>query len=291
MSSNNPFDPDYDADQDVSLDEYSKPKNDRDSMLPKFTKGQTLRASLVYFRPVDLSAAARHRAAASRRNTAVTADELRAVARKALEERASALQKSADALTQVDRLDLSEVQFKSMMASYQEGLGFVLNRKGKDGPDADAVWSKIAEPKKYFTTLLLTYPTDRAGNVDKERLATDWNLFVWRFGNRVYEDLWKLNAGLKDNGMSLSTQDLRLECKDEKYQNLAVSFVGPAIWQKNEKFKASVLSKAIPMYDKLIPFREMTTDQLRSKLGVGGPAVSNVGSPVGGDFADLLEGV
>lgn len=289
MASHNPFDSDYNADDDVGLDEDSRSFNDRDQWL-KMTKGQTIRASLVYFHPVDLNAVAAHRAEAKRKGENPTSDDLRAAARKALEARATQLSKSVDALTQADRLDLNEVKFKRMMASYQQGLGFVINRKGKDGPDADAVWSKIAEPKRYYSTLLLTYPTDRAGNIDRDRLSNEWKLVPWRFGNRVYEDLWKLHAGLKDNGMGLSTQDLRLECKDAQYQNISVSFVGPAIWQKSDKFKQVVLAQAIPMYERLIPFREMTTDQLRSKLGLGGSAVSDV-TAAGSDFSDVLDGV
>lgn len=290
MASHNPFDPDYNLDEDVGLDEDSKVYNDRENWL-KMTKGQNIRAALVYFHPIDLNAVARLRAEARRRGETPSAADLRSVAQKALEERAQSLGKSVDALTQVDRLDLNEAKFKRMMASYQQGLGFVINRKGKDGPDADAVWSKIAEPKQYHTTLLLTYPTDRAGNIDKDRLLTDWNLIPWRFGKRVYEDLWKLNAGLKDNGMGLHSQDIKLECKDAQYQNIAVSFVGPALWQKSEKFRNVVLAKAIPMFEKLVPFREMTTDQLRSKLGLGGSAVSDVSAASAGDFADVLDGV
>lgn len=290
MGTHNPFDLDYNSDEDVGLDEDSKSFSDRETWL-KMQKGQTLRASLVYFHPVDLNAVTRFRAEAKRSGQAPAADAMRMTARKALEDRATALNKSVDSLTQIDRLDLTEVKFKKMLASYQQGLGFVINRKGKDGPEADAVWSKIADPKVYYSTLLLTYPTDRAGNIDKDRLLSDWNLIPWRFSKRVYEDLWKLHAGLKDNGMGLHSQDLRLECKDTNYQNIAISFVGPAVWQKADKFKALVLARAISMYEKLIPFREMTTDQLRAKLGVGGPAVTDVAATSSGDFQDLLEGV
>jgi len=288
--SNNPFDPDYNSEDDVSLDEHSKPANDRDLWL-KMTKNQTLRAAFVYFHPVDLVAADRLRQAARARGETVTAADLRAAAKKALDDRAAQLGKTVDSLTQADRLDLSEVKFRRMMASYQQGLGFVINRKGKDGPEADAVWNKIEAPKPYHTTLLLTYPTDRAGNLDKDRLRTDWNLVPWRFGKRVYEDLWKLQAGLRDNGMGLNSQDIKLECKDDKYQNIAISFVGPAIWQKADAFRNMVLSKAIPMYDKLVPFRELTTDQLRAKLGLGGPAVADVSAMTSSDMDDILQSV
>ena len=289
--SSNPFDSDYSMDDDVGLDEDSKPTNDRDLWL-KMTKGQVHRVSFAYFHPIDLNMVFRARAEAKKRAEVLSADALRAIGTKALAERGALLHKVPDQLTQVDRLDLSEVKFKKMQASYQQGLGFVINRIGKDGPEADAVWKKIAEPKQYYSTLLFVYPTDRAGNIDKDRLPTDWQLVPWRFGERVYDDIWKLNAGLKDNGMGLHTQDLRLECKDAQYQNINVSFVGPALWQKSEKFRSVVLAKAVSMYDKLVPFREMTTDQLRSKLGLGGPAVSDTSVTAEvSDFAAVLDGV
>lgn len=290
MASHNPFDPDYNLDEDVGLDQNSKPSNNRDNWL-KMTKGQTLRASFVYFHPLDLNAVSKARAESLTRGETLSPADLRAIGQKSLEQRAQALGKSVDALTQVDRLDLGEVRFKRLLASYQQGLGFVINRRGKDGPDADAVWSKIEAPKTYYSTLLLVYPTDRMGNIDRDRLPTDWNLVPWRFGNRVWEDIWKLNAGLQDNGMGLHSQDIKLECKDQQFQNIAVSFVGPALWQKSDKFRNVVLAKAIPMYQNLIPFREMTTDQLRAKLGLGGPVVSDVSAASASDFADVLDGV
>jgi hypothetical protein len=289
--SQNPFDSDYGMEDDVGLDEDSKPVNDRDLWL-KMTKGQVLRVSFVYFHPIDLNFVNRSRVDAKKKGQTLTPDQIRTIGQKAIAERAGSLSKMPDSLTQVDRLDLTEVKFKKMMASYQQGLGFVVNRLGKDGPDADAVWRKISEPKVYYSTLLFVYPTDRAGNIDRERLPTEWVLVPWRFGNRVYEDIWKLHAGLKDNGMGLHTQDLRLECKDAQYQNINVSFVGPALWQRSDKFRNVVLAKAIGMYDKLVPFREMTTDQLRAKLGLGGSAVSDTSVTAEiGDFAAVLDGV
>ena len=287
--SHNPFDPDYNIDDDVSLDDNHKPHNDRDTWL-KMTKGQVLRVGLCYFHPVDLNAASKLRAESKQRSVTPSSADLRAAAQTALSGRATKLGKSVDALTQMDRLDLSEAKFKRMMASYQPGLGFVVSRKGKDGPDADAIWNKIETPKPYHTTLLFVYPTDRAGNIEKERLPTDWNLVPWRFGKRVYEDLWKLNAGLKDNGMGLHSQDLKLECKDAQYQNINISFAGPSLWQKHSGFAEKVLSQAIPMYERLVPFREMTTDQLRAKLGLGGSAISDVSAEAAaGDFSDVLQ--
>lgn len=291
----NPFDTDYsslDDGMDVGLDENSRKLTDRRDEWLKMTKGQALRGAFVYFHPVDLNAVAAAKMAAQTKGQPLTPDQMKAVGRRALEDRAKALSKSPDQLTIVDRLDLSEAKFKSIRAHYQQGMGFVLSRLGKDGPEADAVWRRLEEPKQYFTTLLLLYPTNQKGDItdnERGRLATDWRLIPWRFGKTQFERIWKLNAGLKENNLSIATQDIKLECKDDKYQQIEVTFAGAAIWQKNDKFKALVLSKAYEYYDKLIPFREMTTDQLRSKLGIGGPAVSDVA--VTDDISGLLDNV
>jgi hypothetical protein len=289
----NPFDTDYASmdENDVGLDEESRKYTQPREEWLKMTKGQVLRGAFVYFHTVDMNTVARAKAAAKAKSETLSVEQMKAVGKKALEERAAALSKSVDQLSVSDRLDMSEARFKSLKGHYQQGLGYVISRLGKDGPDADAVWKKLDEPKQYFTTLLLLYPTNQKGDIgdaEKARIATDWRLIPWRFGKQQFERIWKLNAGLKENNLSIATQDIKLECKDAQYQNIEVTFAGAAIWQRNEKFKQMVLGKAIESYDKLIPFREMTTDQLRSKLGIGGPAVSDVAA---GDFGDMLENV
>ncbi len=284
-----------DFDDDVGLDQESKALlKPRDEWL-KMTKGQILRASFLYFHPADVNAVSAARSAAKKAGKTLTKEEIITVAKKALEDRAKALStpetpRTVDSLSDVEKLDLTSCHFKKMMAHYQEGgIGFVLSRIGKDGPEADAIWRRLPEAKLYFTTLLLIYPTDREGNIDKEGIRRgEWRTTPWRFAQGVYENIWKQNEGLRENGLSLANQDIKLECKDPKYQNIQVQFVGAAVWQKSENFKAQVLAKAITHYPKLVPFRDMSTDQLRAKLGLGGSAVQDVS---GGDFQDLLDQV
>jgi hypothetical protein len=295
--SNDPFANEYaDNEYDAGLDDEGRKYMQQRQEWLKMNKGQIVRASFVYFHTVNKNAVAKVIVEANEKKTAKpTPEQCIEIGRKALEARAVALSKSADQLTPIDRLDLTEVKMKRMWFHYQEGLGYCISRLGKDGPEADAVWKKLPEPKITFTTLLLVYPTDRQGNIDKEKLATGWHIIPWRFHKGVYEGIWKLNKGLEENGTSIASQDVKLECKVQEYQNIDVQFCGPAVWQKSPKFKEVVLGKAMELYDKLIPFREMTTDQLRSKLGMGGSAVGSAGiggdATSGTDFADLLENV
>lgn len=293
-----PFDSsDFGTDEsDIGLDDAGKKYLQPREEWLKMTKGQCLRGAFLYFHTVDKNAVTVALATAKAKNEKLTKEQLQAIATSALEARATSLSKSVDQLTKPERIDPSEVRMKMFSGSYQQGLGYVLNRLGKDGPEADAVWKKISEPRLYFSTLLILYPTNSQGDItesEKSRITTDWKIIPWRFGKKTYEGIWKLNAGLKSNGMGIQSQDIKLECKDAQYQNIDVSFVGAALWQKNAKFRDLVLAKALPYYEKLIPFREMTTDQLRAKLGMGTTSGSSGEADVsaGVDFGDLLDQV
>lgn len=280
-----------DYEDDVSLEAEDKAKvgsNNQEWL--KMTKGQTLLCAFLYFHPVDANAVKAVKAAAQKASRTATAEEIKAAAQKALDDRAKELSKSIDQLEAFEKLDLRVVQFRSFKAHYQQGLGFALSRLGKDGPEADAVWKKLPEAKKYFTTLLLIYPMTREGKHDLEAIkAGQWRILPWRFGPGTYDEIWNLNDGLRGNSMSIATQDIKLECKDTTYQNMKVNFVGKAAWQSNDKFKKMVLTKAMEHYGKLVPFREMTTDQLRAKLGMGGSPVQD--TTAGEDFTGLLDNV
>jgi len=273
----------YDSDLGLDEEDRKAAKTGSDIEWYKGKKGETTRAAIIYFHTVDVAAVSK-----ARKQGKLSKEDMIKIAQKAVADRATALNKQPDALTKVDRLDQTQVHFKKFTSHYQEGLGFVLSRLGLDGAEADEVWKRLPEPKTHFSTLLLIYPTDRKGNLDKERFANGWAIKPWRFGGKTYDNIWKCNQTLSLNGLSISNQDLLLECKDDKFQNIDVNGAGPALWLKSEKFKEMVLSKAVEMYDKLVPFRPMTTDQLKAKLGLTGSAVQDV---AGGDFEDVINSV
>ena len=245
----------------------------------KGEKGRTDRVALIYFNRSDVRAVQ----TAKRLNANITSDQINELVTKSKAALAEKLGKPVSALTDADMLDLSEVRLRTWEVSYQEGQGFgyILNRLGKEGPEADKVWAKLPQPKTTVTTLLLVYPTDKEGDIDKDKLrvaasgagyGTHWLIRPWKFsGDDKYNRIRKLNKGLVENGLSIGGQDLKLECKETKYQQIDINLAGPALWQKSEKFKDAVLKKALEFYDKLSPAREVSTDELRSKLGLGGP--------------------
>jgi len=284
----------YSFDDEVSLDVDEKNAGGVKQEWLKVRKGQIIRGAFIYFHTHDVNAVMAANKVARRSGKNLTREEKVEVAKKALGKRAEELKKSIDQLTPIEKLDISTAHFKSMRAHYQDGLGYILSRLGKDGPEADAIWKRLPDPKAYFSTLFLIYPTNSEGAVNKEELTSQvrekkLKIIPWRFGSNTYEAIWKLNDGLRENNLTLAGQDVKLECvKDEKYQNISMGSAGPVIWQKNPTFKELVLLTAINMYDKLSPFREVTTSQLKEKLGLGGSAVQDVSSD---NYTDMLEQV
>lgn len=278
-------------DNDFGLDEDDRKaaKSNRNLDWFKGTKGETYRVALVYFHTHDVTGMKAAQKAAKQAGKPLTPADLKAAGAKALADYAAKLGKSVDALTDIERLDITQVQFKKFTAHYKDGLGFVLSRLGKDGPEQDKVWKQLPEPKDYFSCVILQYPTHKDGSIDKDRIPSGLKVLPWRFAPDRYDEIWKMNSGLRENGLSIASQDILLECNNTDFQNFKFSVAGPAIWQKSDKFKELVLGQAIPLYPKLIPFREMTTGDLAIKLGVStGAQGTDVGA---GDFSDVIDRV
>jgi hypothetical protein len=296
-----PFEDEYKQDEfDGSLSEQARREASQKTDWLQLTKGQIVRASFVYFHEVNKTAVEHALEDAKESGKTLTKEQLIEIGRNALETRAKELGKSVDALSPIERLNTSEMKLKRMWYHFDENVKYVISRLGKDGPEADLLWKKLPDPKLKYTTLMLIYPTDRAGNIDKDRLKDGWTVTPWRFHKGVFEDIWKINKSTEEDGSSIALKDVKLECKEQQFQNISPSTCGPALWQKSPTFKEMVLTKAMTMYsDKvLIPYPQLTTAQLRAKMGMGGSAPNGAGgsSSVGDsssttDFTDILDGV
>jgi len=270
---------DDDFQGDVDFESNPGRTNDRDNWF-KGQKGRTDRVAFIYFHPVEQTAISRAR----KLDPSLSGEALQAVAKKALAAKAESVGKTVETLTKVDALDRTVVKFKKMRASYQEGLGFFLNRLGQDGAENDRIWRQVNEPKTYYSTLMLIYPTDRNGKIvsDKEEFKKGWKVQPWRLSEMNYETIGAQNATLSNNNLSLASQDFNLKCVDDKYQKFEVVSAGPALWNRKEEFAQLVLEEALNWYDKLMPFRVLTSDQLRAKLGLGdAPATAAPGGQIG----------
>lgn len=249
----------------------------------KGDKGKTYRAGLVYFHPLDVALVR----AARKKDPNIGSAQLKDLVSEHLGKRASELGKEVSALAPYEKLDTSNVRFKRIEAHFKEGFGYVVSRLGLDGPEADVVWKMLGDQKNYFSTVLVLYPTTPDGDLIKDQVGQSV-VKPWRFSTKVYERLHQVANGLRQNDLHISAQDLSLKCTNQDYQNFDIDAAGKSLWRLKPEFAYKILAKAYPLYEKLIPFREMSTADLKIKLGLSSGAASETGED---DFEGLLENV
>jgi hypothetical protein len=250
----------------------------------KGEKNNTYRAALLYFHPLNSALVRAAKAKAKEKKEDVNKEKVLELIAKATAKRAEELGKAVDQLAPHEKLDLGQVRFKRIKAHYKENFGYAISRMGLDGPEEDKIWAMLGDVKSYFTTVLLIYPTSREGVVDGDSLKTRWVVKPWRFSTKVFGSLHQVAEGLRENDLSIAGQDLKIKCTNSEFQNFDIHPGGKALWRKNAKFQALVLEKAVSFYEKLVPFREMSTSDLRIKLGVS----ESVGEDVSEDDFDGL---
>lgn len=285
---------DFDAyeDNDVGLGEEDKKyaKGDRKQWF-KGEKGAAYRVSFMYFHPITRAIIQ----AARKKNPEISREDLTKLAKSALGKRAEELGKPADQLQDHEILNLDVAKFHRVEAHFKEGIGFAVSRLGMDGAEADAIWNMMGEKKSYFCTVLLVYPCNREGEVNKDMLkAGNFDVKPWRLSAKVYGQLHQVAAGLRSNDLSIASQDLILKCTNTDYQNFDIQPSGKALWRRIAPLQASVLPKVVALYDEMRkPFRELSTADLAIKLGVSTAGTGgNQGSDVDADdFDELLDQV
>lgn len=279
----------FEDDVGLGAEDKKYAKNNREEWF-KGEKNRTYRASIVYFHPIEVAVARALHKKFLRDKSVLTKEAVAEAVGKALAKRAEGLGKAVDQLQPFEKLDLSNSQFKRIIAHYKEGVGYAVSRLGKDGADADEAWKMMGDPKTYFTTALLLYPTNNEGEPIKEQLTENWMVKPWRFGSKIYRRFHEVAESLRANDLSIADQDLSLKCTNAEFQNFDVDGAGKAIWRKDPRFQARVLERASSLYDKLNPFRDISSADLRTKLGLSNVSGSS-GEDTGDDFNELLDNV
>jgi len=278
-----------DVNEDIGLGDEDKNRVQSNKLdWYKGEKGRTDRIALIYFNTFE---------AIQLRNLLkekpeLSAEQQRAVIKKIRANIAQKLNKSVDMLEPVDLLDTREARFRTASGLFKDGLGYIAWPKGLT-PAEEKIWAKVGDRKDYVITVVLWYPTDREGEIDKDRLSKHWRVMPWRTTPEMYGNFRRMNKGLVSDGSSISQIDLNLTCGDTNYQKNTVTQAGSAVYLKNENFKKLVLEKAYALYSKLNPFRQLTTDELREKLGMtpSGGTVSVGSDLTDEDFSGVLGNV
>ncbi len=249
----------------------------------KGDKGKTYRVGLVYFNPLDAALVR----AARKKDPNIGVEQLKSLVSEHLGKRAGELGKDVSALAPYEKLDTSNVRFRRIEAYYKDGFGYVVSRLGQDGPEADTVWKMLGEPKNYFATVLVIYPTTPDGDLIRDQVGKSV-VKPWRFSTKVYERLHQVAYGLRQNELRIAEQDLTIKCTNQDYQNFDLDAAGKSIWRMKPEFLTSILAKAYPLYEKLNPFRELSTADLRIKLGLATTTTSETSED---EFDGLLNNV
>ena len=167
--------------------------------------------------------------------------------------------------------DLAKPRFLAAQVQFHPQLHSIVSRQGEPGADEE-VWACFQEPPRLkAATLILRYPTDNKGVVQKEQFTPPLPMLVWEFGAATLERLKKLHGDLKAKGSSLSAVDIFCTCTNERFQRFELRVAGPAIWRMRDDVAARTLDRAGKHYPHVSVGRELTDEQLRQALGLSVP--------------------
>lgn len=173
-------------------------------------------------------------------------------------------------------------KFAGALTHYIQGVGYVVNK----GPE----FTKLAgePPRQRILTFLVRWPTNKEGVVDKNRLASDFEVVPWVFSADKYQKLKGIHSEF-----SFADHDVVIACTDTNFQKMDFRPCRDSLlktFMANEKAKPivdAIVASVQDLATKTGEFigREMTIQQVREKLAGGpGALTSTVGA---GDSAAI----
>jgi len=185
-------------------------------------------------------------------------------------------------------------QFVGAPIHYIPTVGYVVNQ----GPE----YTKIAgsPAKTRIATVLVLWPTNKAGDVDKTKLmAGEAEVLPWVISGDKYKNLQQVHKEFP-----FGQHDITVKCDDTQFQKLTFSPCKESLLRKlMESDKAGeIVGKMIAAAQAIVPTiqdevgREMTIAQIKDKLagGTGAPVAGGGGSSstpnaaTTGDIDDLV---
>lgn len=175
-------------------------------------------------------------------------------------------------------LDARSPRFIGAPRVYIKGVGYVMAKSPE--------YAKLAGTaiKKSVATIVIQWPTDDKGSLDKASIQTGFKVMSWVFSGGRYEQLARLH-----NEWPLGSHDFTFACSDTQYQKgdltpcreslfrMLMEKEGAEAIQKRMLAGISAIEEGIR--DELA--RDLTLDQIREKLGADSPTVSGVVADAG----------
>lgn len=191
-------------------------------------------------------------------------------------------------------LDAVSPRFIGAKRHYLANVGYFLSK----GPEYD----KIAggPPKAQIATVIVIWPTNRKGELDKARFAAgDVDVKPWVFGQDKYEQLKR-----RHDEFPFGQYDLSIACTDTQYQKMDLSPCRENLFRKaleSDKLKPLVdaivgkVNQIVGENDKKEPVglrgviaRDLSIEKIREKLG-GAP--TGGGSSLGPDTTSQVDSI
>lgn len=178
-------------------------------------------------------------------------------------------------------------RFTGCERHYVPGVGYFLHK----GPE----YARVAggPPKTAVATVVLVWPTNKHGQLDKEAFAKGegWEVKPWVFSAERYDQLRRRNEQFP-----LHEFDLQITCTDTQYQKMDLSpcresLVAKLAGSDNERSKAIIEAiqaevRTVEAGIRADMARDLSLDKIREKMG-GSPSTP---SPSGG-AAENVDGL
>jgi hypothetical protein len=170
-------------------------------------------------------------------------------------------------------LDAKTPRFIGAPRVYIKGVGYVLAKSPE--------YSKLAGQavKKSVATIVVQWPTDDQGSLDKARLQTGFRVLSWCFSKARYEALARLHGE-----WPLGSHDFTFACSDTQYQKGDLTPCRESVFRllmEKEGIEAiqKRLLNGIAEIESGIQSelaRDLTLEQIREKLNIESSAVTGV---------------
>ncbi len=245
--------------------------------------GEKTRLAIVSFKKLaDVKIAAVQR----ERGAALSDAEKAEIHSKADEKIAAHLTKKVSELTEADRLDIRSPRFAFAYTHYKDGVGSIRclsEWSGSNVVKPALCCEKMGEATQTVATVVMTYPVDSDGKVDRELLSQRKyvSFYVWRLSAKKFQ---KVNSVYDDARQDdRHVIDLRVTLDgDVKFQKQIIEAASVATWARDDMDKGVrdwILDQGIRIW-KHVPSSlgfEMKADKLAEKLN-GAPALAGPGS-------------
>jgi len=191
-------------------------------------------------------------------------------------------------------LDQAGPVFVGEDANFIPNVGYVINK----GPE----YTKLAggeAPRKRIGSVIVVWPTDKQGTVDKSALARgDIEVLPWIISGDKFVSLKAINKEFP-----FGHHDFTLSCTDAQFQKMTFTPCRDSLLKtliaspKAETIVADMIAKAQNISSKIMDHvgREMTIQAIREKLAGGGGGGGAVAGPVEtistGDIDSLVDGM